>query len=352
MAITFFLEWIEMMKKTSNTSNIESTKRRFLRSAASVGLGSVAFAQGSLARKNTHDFVGTVKSSQQYQKISEVLTKAGFQPQFDQVSVFQVARKETPTGVGGTGMIVPTQNPGRPNASVELKAFQPANTNEIKLKAVVNKHGVYAGHVYTDSQIVETKPGYTTSHDPSSQGPMPFGDWLPIDPIPDDPIDTIIDAGESIVDGATGMWEETAEFVKNNDKVEDAVDLGEDIYGIGEVLSPVDGNEPPAGLNQTMENNGFTHCVTIDTGKACAYIAAAAVIGATGLTIATGGAGAISFAIPAAIEGACALVAILDAAISDIDGVCNPTDVYFFCPTGGPSDAGVPTAIPVPNCTT
>lgn len=335
------------MKESSNTHKIESSKRKFLQSAASVGLGSVAFAQGSLARDTTHDFVRTVKSSQQYQKISEVLTNAGFQPQFDQAVVFQLDQSETTTGVSGRGMIVPTRNHGTRNASVELKAFQSSNTDGLKVSAVVKKHGLYAGHVYTDSRVVKTKAGYTTSHSPSGQGPMPFGDW-----IPDNPIDKIIDKGTDIVNGATDAWEETAEFVKNNDKIESAYSLGEDAYDISaDLFSPVENDRPPEGLNQWMEKRNFYWVKTLDMTKTCWYIDIAASLTASGFTVTTFGVGAVTFTVPAAITAACGVITAVDVFLSDTDRMCNPTNLYIFAPENPTDGRGHPVPpLFVPHC--
>ncbi|SER16438.1 hypothetical protein SAMN04489841_3134 [Natrinema salaciae] len=176
---------------------------------------------------------------------------------------------------------------------------------------------------------------------------MLFGDW-----IPDNPIDSIINKGKDIIDGATDKWEETVEFVSNNDKIESAVDLGEDAYGFGkDALNPVDGDEPPEGLENWFQDNNFDHCATLDLTKTCWNIDAAALAGATGFTVATGSAGAVTYAVPKGITEACLVISGVDAVLSDADDVCNPTNLYVFCPNNPADNQEHPIPpVAVPHC--
>lgn len=335
-----------MTNNKPESDRIEVTKRNFVRSVAGSGISLASIAQTGLATQDSYTkFVKFVKESKQYEKISQPVITAGFQPQFNKATVFDLTPNETVTGISGTGLELPTQSSGVYNADVTLTALHSPEAGRFEIQARVEQDGVFLGSLYTNKNIVESIPGYHTTHETNGfgrRGPIfsqqGFGGGLipdnpiPDDPIPDDPIGSIIDAGEEIVDGAEDVWNETAEFVSNNDKIQKAVDVSGSAADITyDIFSPVDTDKPPQGLLNSANNEGYYHLMTIDLTKTCWYISAGALAGATGLTVGSAGAGAVSYSIPATIGTVCLVVSAFDSFAEDA-GICSPTELYVFMP--------------------
>jgi hypothetical protein len=341
------------------------TKRSFLHSLAGVSLGSFALAGSSLAdddlgQDEKNEFVEKVRNSEQYGTVKDAVVDGGFLPQFQDTTVRHVEDSEAESSDSGTVAVIPTNNTQDDPAEVTLVAFEPDDDpEELELKVKTSYDGRPLGTLYTDSEVVQTPPRVTNTF-PTTGSNYPTGPGLfsthstevqPMDcwveefcPKPPDvtlpgfddlrdAIDTIVEEGNSIIDGTAERFHDTAEYLRNEgaDWAEEAYEYKEPIV---EGVTPTPSRDPPEELVERMNDHNAEHVETIDLDRSCYLIGLSLSIRASvGVTLTGVGAGAGSLLVlgggAVATIAACELKDLTRTFGSDLED-CKHRYVYVF----------------------
>ncbi|MBZ6494934.1 hypothetical protein [Natrinema longum] len=330
------------------------SKRKFLRSTATAGLGFAGLAHtGLVAADEPHtsisdreqsDVIEVVKKSEQYDALDNPVVDGGFQPQFNQAEVSKFEPSEDDRESSGLVVIIPTKNAQNDDASVELTAFVPDdNPDELKLQAEAKVDDVVVGFLYTDSDLIETSEGFTSSHTALGHHDSDLVTPSSIfDPLPDfddvrDLIDDAIEEGRELKEHGEDKFSDLSDWAYNeaDDKVDTVRELSDDAYDFGvDVFSPVNGREPPEELEEAMNNQGQEHIATVDLTKSCVYVSLGSLSGVGALILSGVGVAAspIAVAFAGVVTAGCTIYGAINHFVKDaVD--CSVRYAYIFANT-------------------
>lgn len=327
---------------------LNQSKRQFLRSISTVGLGSITMAgmgaATSQSERSPHiekasdetrnQFIRVVRNSQQYAAVERLITEGDFRPQFHKATVYEVGQRAEGADTAGLLATIATENLQNDPAEVELYAFSPQRDPdklELKVKASYGDRPV--GILYTDNEIVKEAPGYVENFQASASTMPDMSEVRPYLGIGDirDAIDGVVDKGTDILEEGADKFTNTLDYLQEegSDWVDEAYEYKEPLI---DTLSPTRSREPPEEIQEEMERQGAEYRTTIDLGRSCYYVGLTLTVGA-GITVTMTGVGAGAGTL--AVVGAGALTTLAGCEAIDlyntfIRDTCNVRYLYVY----------------------
>jgi len=320
------------------------TKRDVLRVAAGLGVGTLGIAatsdnvvagdpEDSVEKASDNDkehVIETIKKSDQYDAVEDMVIDGDFKPQFEDSSVYELDKE------GYIG-IIPTENQQNDSLNVEIESHIPKDDNDggIKIQVKVNDEDRLLGMLYANESTVEDeedgyKEKFPESPESDELSPHSLPGWSDIR----EAADSVVDSGQEVISGTADTFTDTADYLQDelSDGVDEAYEQSEALFDSVE-LDPTPDEDPPEDLVDEMDEIGAEHVETIDMNRACFYVGLTITLGAAKKITLTGiGAGAGTLVVVAAGSaitlGACQIFDLVETFGADID--CSFDYAYVF----------------------